>query len=667
MIVKKVPPSKLAAPKSLAANVRDLADYIAGPTAGGDGEKVEHRGGLNFLADDHDGQVQEMVDLADAARRDAKPVQHWILSWREGEQPTSAQADEAVRIFLSEMGLADHQAIYALHSDTHNWHLHLAINRVHPDTEKLVTVNKGYDHRVAHRAIARIELRQGWEPEARAIYAPDSSGEIKLVKQPGAERQPSARALAFEERVGARSAERTAIEEAAPIIRRAKTWRELHEALGKAGVRFEKKGSGALFWIGDQPVKASVAGRDCSMSALRKRLGDFVPAPARTLTPTQQKAVPPRPLDPAAPLLASYLDQRRKHYTQRAEPGRRVDRQGDEWRQLADRHRKERAEIFRGSWKGKGDALSALRSLIAARQAQEKAALRDRQKLERVAARRARERFPSYEEWLARFDRDTADKWRHRTRRPATVGGATFDPPTPRDIRAVTAVLDRDRVHYHLPGSRRTPAFTDRGKTIDIHDGRSREAVLAALQLSAQKWGQFWIRGDTQFKRTCVELAAEHRFKITNPELQQAIAAERERLRLSRSADAIDRPSASPRQSMTPAAIYQRHVAAVAKEQGNRQPDPSRVDAEVAVRLAVTGHSREQIVTAIRDGARSGRQAERRDWDTYARRAADFAFSPPGRDMQDRLAGQERKLLRLEGRQDETALLRGLGGPLRNL
>ena len=46
MIVKKVPPSKLAAPKSLAANVRDLADYIAGPTAGGDGEKVEHRGAL---------------------------------------------------------------------------------------------------------------------------------------------------------------------------------------------------------------------------------------------------------------------------------------------------------------------------------------------------------------------------------------------------------------------------------------------------------------------------------------------------------------------------------------------------------------------------------------------------------------------------------------------
>ncbi len=667
MIVKKVPPSKLAAPKSTAANVRDLADYIAGPAAGGDGEKVEHRGGLNFFADDHDGQVQEMLDLAEAARRDAKPVQHWILSWREGEQPTPAQADEAVRMFLGEMGLADHRAIYALHSDTHNWHLHLALNRVHPDTEKLVTVNKGYDHRVAHRAIAKIELRQGWEPEARALYAPDGGGEIKLVKPRDAERQPSARAMAFEERVGARSAERGAIEDAAPIIRRAGSWRELHDALAKAGMRFDKKGSGALLWIGDQPVKASVAGRDCSMSALKKRLGDFEPAPAPRLPPSQQKAAPPRPLDPAAPMLASYLDQRRQHYAQRAEKGKRVDRQRDEWRQLADRHRKERADMFRGSWKGKGEALNALRSLTAARQAQEKAALRDRQKLERVAARRARERFPSYEEWLARFDRDTADEWRHRSRRPATIEGATFDPPTPRDIRAVTAVLDRDRVHYHLPGSHRAPVFTDRGKTIDIHAGRNRQAVLAALQLSAQKWGEFWVRGDVQFKRTCVELAAEHRFNITNPELQQAIAAERDRLRLSRTVDAIDRSSASTRQSMTPAAIYQRHFAAVAKEQGSRKADPSRIDAEVAVRLAVTGHSREQIVTAIGDGARAGRPSEVRDWDTYARRAADFAFSPPGREMRERLAGHEQRLIRLEGRQDEIDLLRRLRGPLRDL
>jgi hypothetical protein len=31
--------------------------------------------------------------------------------------------DEAARLFLGEMGLAHHQALYALHRDTDNWHL----------------------------------------------------------------------------------------------------------------------------------------------------------------------------------------------------------------------------------------------------------------------------------------------------------------------------------------------------------------------------------------------------------------------------------------------------------------------------------------------------------------------------------------------------------------
>jgi hypothetical protein len=224
-------------------------------------------------------------------------------------------------------------------------------------------------------------------------------------------------------------------------------------------------------------------------------------------------------------------------------------------------------------------------------------------------------------------------------------------------------VLDGGRVHYHLARSSGSPAFTDRGKTIDINQGRNREAVLAALQLSAQKWGEFWIRGDAQFKRICVELAAEHGFKITNPELQHAIPAERERLRTMREPDA---PTRRP-DSMTPAAIYGRHLAAVVREQSGRQADASRLDAEIAARLAVTGHSRAQIVNVIRDGARAHRPDEARNWDTYARRAAEFAFSPPGREMRERLAGREQKLLRLEGREDEHALLRRLGGPMRHL
>ncbi len=665
MIVKKIGTSKTAAPKSKASNVRALLDYIAGVVAGGDGEKVEHRGALNILNIDHDGQVQEMIDLAEVARRSPQPVQHWILSWREGEQPTRAQADEAVTMFLAEMGLGEHQAIYALHRDTHNWHVHVAVNRVHPATEKLVTVNKGFDLEAAHRAIAGIEQRQGWEREARGLYAVGVDGRAERLKpRAGADRQPSGRARDVEERTGERSAERTAIEEAAPIVRQVRSWPELHDALAARGMRYEKKGSGALIWIGEKPVKASAAGRDCSMAALRQRLGEFEPASS---TPVRAPA-PSRALDASAPTLRVYLDERRKHDQKRqARRVRASSEQRREWQDLANRHRKERADILGGSWRGKGDLLNATRSILAARQAQEKAGVRERQQLERAALRRDTGPFPSHEDWLARRDRDQADRWRHRERRPATIEGATFEQPTVRDIRAFTAVLDGRRVHYHLAGSRR-PSFTDHGKTIDIYDSRSRDSILAALQLSAQKWETISAHGNQEFMRTCVELAAAHGFKIANPELQEAIAAERQRHRPRGRHRPHTRGVDSRPESLTLGSIYERHVTDIRREQPDAgRIDASRLDAEVDVRMAVTGHSREQIAKAILDGARASRPHEDRDWQAYAGRAVQRAFSAPGEHARLRLELLRDKFLRLEGRQDERPFLQRLGGPSRGL
>jgi hypothetical protein len=366
--------------------------------------------------------------------------------------------------------------------------------------------------------------------------------------------------------------------------------------------------------------------------------------------------------------LQRYTEERRQHYEQRAAARARTEeRRREEWKRLAERQRAERHRILCGSWKGKGDLLNATRSLLAARQAQEKAALREQQQLERGRLRQERGRFPTYEEWLRPKSREMAEQWRHRERRRPSIEGPTFEPPVARDIRAFSAVIEGAKVHYHLIGARATPAFTDRGKQIDIHDAR-RESVLAALQLSAQKWGSFTVRGGDVFRGLCVELAAEHGFKIMNPDLQQAIDRERERLRQERIPQApVSRPPRVP-EDLTPAAIYRRHRDEILQKQPQRrQQDPSRIDAEIAVRLSVTGHSREQITTAIGDGARADRPNEKRDWGTYARRAAEYAFGPPGREIADRLRHQKQRLLRLEGREDELRLLRRLGGPARHL
>jgi Relaxase/Mobilisation nuclease domain/Large polyvalent protein-associated domain 7 len=645
MIVKKIPTSKAAAPKSKAHNVRALVDYIAGPEAGGDGEKVEHRGAENMLNVDHEAQAQEMIDLAEVARRSPQPVQHWIISWREGEQPTAAQADAAVATFLDEMGLAEHQVIYALHRDTKNCHLHLAVNRVRPDSEKLVTVNNGFDHEVAHRAIARIERDQGWQPEGRALFLARPDGDLERSRPRGLrERQPSGPARDFEERVGARSAQRIALEVAAPIIREARGWREMSEALAREGIRFERKGSGAVLWVGDEAVKASSAGRACALSALQKRFGELTV----DLEPKVQAvaAHAPQPVERAPADWGTYAKERARHHEERTarREGLR-DRQRDEWRRMVDRHRRERDDIFKGSWRGRGDLLNATRSQLAARQAQEKAELRDQPKLERARLQREQERFPGFKDWLAARSPDLAQQWRYRERQAPTLEGPTFEPPAPCDIRAFEAVVDGGTVHYRLAGDRGSPAFTDRGRVIDIRDTNRRETVLAALQLSAQKWGTFTVHGDEQFRRICVELAREHGFKIANPELQRAIAAGPERLGVQRVHQPVRRPVVT-----SIAEAYRLHFADVAREADAVRTDPSRLDAEVAVRLRLTGHQPDSIERAIREAARAMRPAEPRDWGEYARRAVDFAFDVPGSRLGRDLEHRREHLLSLEGR-----------------
>ena len=106
-------------------------------------------------------------------------------------------------------------------------------------------MNNGFDHEVAHRAIARIEHAQGWQREDRGLFRVRQDGRVERERpRDERERQPSVRARDFEERVGARSAERIAIEDAAPVIRAAGTWREMHEALGREGNAVREEGLG---------------------------------------------------------------------------------------------------------------------------------------------------------------------------------------------------------------------------------------------------------------------------------------------------------------------------------------------------------------------------------------------------------------------------------------
>ncbi|WP_080398258.1 TraI/MobA(P) family conjugative relaxase [Burkholderia pseudomallei] len=547
MIFKKVPADRV---KSKAKHVRDLTDYIRDPAKTNPHEKVGYTGARGFLCDDHAGQQGEMIALAMDAPRSANPINHYILSWREGEYPTAAQVEQAVEILLAELGLAEHQALYALHQDTDNMHLHIAVNRVHPDTLKVIKPNKGFDKEAGHRAIAKIEAIQGWASERNARYHVDATGEA-IREASGGRKAPSQKRRDMEVRTGEQSAERIAIEAAAPIIRAASSWAELHAGLQAEGFRYERKGSGAVIWIGDLAVKASSADRGAALVALQKRLGEFQPAaPAEALPALPVKQIKAT----AAPRWAEYIAARHAHYQAknaaqiRLREKHELERQG-----VAERQHVERSDVTAGKWLGKGDRLNALRSVLAAEQVAMRLRMQERQRDERRGFQGRFRPFPSYEDWLrSELSPEAADQWRYRDHGPdeipaRIVGDIRVDPDETRrrrDLRDFVAEIHGDRVAYHLAG-RVSPAFVDRGDRIDVHDAVDEAAILAALQLSAEKWGAFQVTGSEAYKARCARLAARHGFVVTNPELQAVIRQESGRLAAQRgqAAGQIGRPA----------------------------------------------------------------------------------------------------------------------------
>src|SRR5262245_34267833 len=67
-----------------------------------------------------------------------QPVMTISLSWHPSEKPEREDMEKAADSYLRFMGFDEHQAIYIPHTDTRHPHLHIILNRVHPETGKVL-------------------------------------------------------------------------------------------------------------------------------------------------------------------------------------------------------------------------------------------------------------------------------------------------------------------------------------------------------------------------------------------------------------------------------------------------------------------------------------------------------------------------------------------------
>ncbi|KQS51297.1 hypothetical protein ASG20_04450 [Sphingomonas sp. Leaf198] len=506
MIVKHIParPAGRNATVERARHARNLVDYLRQPEKQsaekdyqvaymlseklGDtkGERLFHIGARNFVSSDIDGQRAEMIAVAQAASRSPNPIDHWLLSWREGELPTPTEIDETVAMFVEHLGVGGQPCIYACHGDTDNRHVHLALNRYDPLARRMIEINDGFTREAAHQAVALIVDRFGWQAEADARYAVVDGRPVMAAgaaaRQSEGRKPIGAKAAAYENRTGYRSAQRIVQEEAVPRIKAARSWRDLHAALAEVGIRYDLVGTnGVTLTVGDERVKASSVDRAITRTQVEKRIGAFEPRAA---------AINDVLRDPNGDRLAEAF--RADEY--RAECER--------WRQHQQAGREQRAALVRESL--------------------------DEKKQVRPAERERRARLmpppPDLESWYyARREVTFVSRWRNRlrvTELPHFSGGAIRTTHLPSEIDGYHGYPCSDGVRY-ARGPEDPTAFVDRGTRIGVVI-QDDQAMLAALRLAALKFdGKVSVNGDEQFRERTFQLAQRNGLGhvLTNPDL----------------------------------------------------------------------------------------------------------------------------------------------------
>lgn len=131
--------------------------------------RVEWNLTLNLAHDEVEHALAEMIGTAKHAevlKAEAgvhrggtpteKPVKHFSLNWHPSETPTKKEMIATTSDFLVFMGWQDHQAIIVCHNDRPHPHVHVIINRIHP--ERGTCLDDGFEKCRAQNWAMQYEL-----------------------------------------------------------------------------------------------------------------------------------------------------------------------------------------------------------------------------------------------------------------------------------------------------------------------------------------------------------------------------------------------------------------------------------------------------------------------------------------------------------------------------
>lgn len=272
-----------------------LARYIT--STHGKDERVGEVRTTNFAHDDVAGAVIEAtLTQARNTRAASDKTYHLVVSFRPGERPSPEALHAAETALCDGLGFGEHQRISAVHEDTDNVHIHIAINKVHPTRRTLHEPFRDY-WRIAEICTA-VEQTHGLEVDNH------------LAAKRGGENRADDMAEASGIEPLRDWIRRTCLD----ALRAAPSWPALHAVAASNGLTIEARGVGLV--ITDNQgvaVKPSTVARDLSRVALEKRLGAFRPVASAAQMPPAQRRYEKRPVPTRVDTSALYDRYRREN------------------------------------------------------------------------------------------------------------------------------------------------------------------------------------------------------------------------------------------------------------------------------------------------------------------------------------------------------------------
>jgi len=578
-MLAKVPPKRNDGKSSFKSlqkymEERDVIDPKTGEVIGWEKDSVSVQ--TNCL--DRDTAWREMLAVADMNGRVKDPVYHVTLNWQEGENPTDEQAFEAARKAMKAVGMEDHQYVAAVHRDTDNVHVHLMVNRVHPDTYKAVYPDRDYFK--LDKCMREVELEQGWRhsPGPYAVHERDGKKVVDWSKESPEVWRKEQREKKVKQPTKAKDMERHTGNESLhtyaqgqpkqdakeALSKPGATWQDLHQSLAKHGLELrptnDKQNAFRVHSKADPEIciKASSMAEELGGGKLVKRLG-----------PWQE----PRPEIQQEKAQREYSDQRPKADPKR-DPNAREEKRDEraaERRELRDRYKafteewkaakaparaamyedqKERRQALTEKHKSQRETIrtsglsteqkKALYSVAAFDTAAKRAELNETIKGEREAFRQ--ERPQSFREWTAdraqEGDRAAMRQvrgWAYQDKRTAkdmhradaqaergphlgTTDNEQHDPAKPRRVTdRVSWAVDRKTgaVDYKVDDRE---AFRDTGRRLDYTEqGRKdKDSIEAGLLLAREKFAgkALKVTGPDDFRERVLQTAIERTLDV---------------------------------------------------------------------------------------------------------------------------------------------------------